>query len=52
MKVIIMDAYLTLERAIVAQFGPAIAGGWIHSIVAFPGELDGLTLAGTIDGRR
>jgi hypothetical protein len=32
------------------QFGPAITLGWLHFVVSLPAELDGMAVAGSVNG--
>ena len=46
----IVQGYFAFDRPVSLQVGPAGAAGRLHLIIAFPGELDGIALAGTVDG--
>lgn len=48
----VVEADFTFERAVFLQFGPAIAARFLHLVVAFPGELDGVAIASLVDGAR
>lgn len=43
---------MAFERAIILQFGPAMTAGWLHFVVSLPVELDGVAVAGAVDGAR
>ena len=43
-------ADFTFEGAVVLEFGPSVAAGLVHFVVAVPGELDGIAVAAAMDG--
>jgi hypothetical protein len=45
-----VEADLSFEGAVFLQFGPTVAAGGLHFVVACPGELDGIAITGTVDG--
>ena len=46
------EADFTFERAVILQFGRSITAGWLHFVVSTPAELDGIAIAGAMDGAR
>jgi hypothetical protein len=46
------EADFTFGRAVIVQFGPAITARWLHFVVSLPTELDGIAIAGAMDGAR
>jgi hypothetical protein len=45
-----VEADLSFEGAIALEFGPSVTAGVVHFVIAIPGELHGVAVAGAIDG--
>ena len=46
------EADFTFEGSVILQFSPAITSSWLHFVVSLPAELDGIAIAGAMDGAR
>jgi hypothetical protein len=44
-----VEGDFAFQEAVVAQFGPSAARGFVHLVVAVPFELDGVALTGAMD---